>query len=418
MGSASIILKKRLSMQDLFWALLFVSLCGFSSGNLIPCRTYILFFLGLFALVKRKKRNDCGSYPLKLFVAFVIITFVHHYLIIKKIDDNLLICLQQFLAAWGFFLYMGQKANYAIFKVMVALCSFSLLCFGIVVITGYAPHVDFLNAAGVNYRGIFLWNSRLDEIYMRRNCGPFWEPGAFAGYIIMTFLLYFNNLKQLWSQEKRSCCILGLTLVTTFSSQGYLAFFALAVIKILLTTNKRNVMLVCFCLLFACVAGPALFLKVQFLGDKLNKQIGLAKDYTDVLSIESSTRFTTMMIDLDNIATSPFFGRTGETFYLYQNFPAVIKIVERKGYYGTGTGMTGFIASHGIVLWLIWVLLSYRSLRNTYQKKRDAVMVLSTLILLGQGEQYLSRIFYLSIPFWYLMVNVNYGNVKSQNASL
>jgi len=410
MENASYILKKKLSIQDLFFSLLFVSLCGFSSGNLIPGRTYILFYLGLFVLVKRIKRVDHGFYPLKLFIAFLIIAFAHHYLIIRKIDSNLLICLQQFLAAWGFFLYMGQRANYAIFKVMVALSFFSLLCYGIVVIAGHAPHVDFLNAAGSNYRGVFLWNSRLDEIYMRRNCGPFWEPGAFAGYIIMTFLLYFRELKLLWVQEKISCCILGLALITTFSSQGYLAFFALAIIKIFLTTNKKNVSLICVCLMFACVVISVLFFNVQFLGKKLNKQIELSKNYTDVVSVESSTRFTTMMIDFDNIATSPFFGRTGETAYLYQNFPAVMKIVERKGYYGTGTGMTGFIASHGIVLWLVWVMLSYRSLRYKYQRKKDAVMILLALILLGQGEQYLSRIFYLSIPFWYLANNVIYKN--------
>lgn len=402
MQDSSLILKKKLSKLDLIFALLFVSLCGFTSGSLIPGKTYVLFFLGIFALIKRKEQGNRSLYPLKIFIVFIVVVFVHHYLIIKKIDDSLLICLQQFLAAWGFFLYMGPKARYAIFKIMVMLSTISLFCFGIVLVTGRAPHIEFLNTAGGMYKGIFLWNSRLNEIRMLRNCGPFWEPGAFAGYILMTFLLYFSHLKQLWRQEKRSCYVLGLALITTFSSQGYLALFAFGIIKILMTTNKKNVVLICACLFFVCVVGSVLFFKVQFLGDKLKEQIELSKDYTDVISIESSNRFTTAMIDLDNIASAPLFGRTGDVFYLYDRFPLIIKIIERKGHYGSGSGMTCFIASHGIILWLVWLLLSYRSLRDLYRGKKEAGLVLATLVFLGEGEQYLNWIFYLSIPFWLL----------------
>lgn len=53
-----------------------------------------------------------------------------------------------------------------------------------------------------------------------RNAGPFWEPGAFQGYLFLAilFILNENNLRK----YKKSLVVLMATVITTMSTTGYI----------------------------------------------------------------------------------------------------------------------------------------------------------------------------------------------------
>ena len=57
-----------------------------------------------------------------------------------------------------------------------------------------------------------------------RNSGPFWEPGAFAIFIIIALIFNLINDKTLWSKKN---IVLSITLLTTLSTTGFIAFFVL-----------------------------------------------------------------------------------------------------------------------------------------------------------------------------------------------
>ena len=61
-----------------------------------------------------------------------------------------------------------------------------------------------------------------------RNSGPFWEPGAFQGYIniaILSIIFYKNDIKYL----KCKILILIITLITTQSTTGYIVFLIIII---------------------------------------------------------------------------------------------------------------------------------------------------------------------------------------------
>ncbi|MDK0943041.1 O-antigen ligase family protein [Clostridium perfringens] len=61
-----------------------------------------------------------------------------------------------------------------------------------------------------------------------RNSGPFWEPGAFQGYIniaILAIIFYKNDIKNL----KYKILILITTLITTQSTTGYIVFLIIII---------------------------------------------------------------------------------------------------------------------------------------------------------------------------------------------
>lgn len=71
--------------------------------------------------------------------------------------------------------------------------------------------------------GIHTYMLRPED--MHRNAGIFWEPGAFAGYIILALLLLAAlrpSLTRRW--HLAALCVLSLALISTFSTTGYIAY--------------------------------------------------------------------------------------------------------------------------------------------------------------------------------------------------
>jgi len=84
--------------------------------------------------------------------------------------------------------------------------------------------IQFLNISQQNLPTVIVYN--LYRVHEIRNTGPFWEPGAFAGYLILAFM--FNEFIASQKQNKVRIILL-ITILTTLSTTGYLAlsvFFA------------------------------------------------------------------------------------------------------------------------------------------------------------------------------------------------
>lgn len=71
------------------------------------------------------------------------------------------------------------------------------------VVANYIPDISAFSQ-GKPYKSIFVYCIRSSEILRLRNCGPFWEPGAFAGYVILVGVLYFKDLKVLWNTQRKN----------------------------------------------------------------------------------------------------------------------------------------------------------------------------------------------------------------------
>ena len=346
---------------------LFIVNCGFSSANLIPFKNYLIILMGGFLLLRKGGHHLDGVKILIVIIISCLTIKVYH---------------------------RGAPTQFL---------NIFILSFGIFFLTGYAIDIPFLDENNT-YKGFFLYAIRTNEIERIRNCGPFWEPGAYAGYIILTFLLFYEDLSTLYSKYKNECRILIIALITTFSTQGYAIAF-IFIITLLIRRISRIILIKTFVKASVVVIVMLLVASsVPFLRDKIVEQYTLSTSWKDEKSLLSANRFSTTMLDLYNISKSPFWGNSENKQRLYGEFSTITYMISGKGsgVYASGSGTTMFIAQYGLILFVIYFYTCYKSLRKYFREKRSTIFVIIILLALGQCEIYLYKIMYISLPYLFL----------------
>lgn len=392
---------------EYFIVFLFVVMCGFTSGNLIPAKSYLLSFMCVLYLYKKRNKQSIKKL-LILICAYMLIG------IIQWIEyDNISIrCFREIplLMISGFYVMdkLGERFKYAYMDIMYVIACVSLFFYVIMIATGYVPSLSFLDKP--SYKSIFIYNIRANEIINRRNCGPFWEPGAFAGYLLMVGLMFFNQLDILWREHKKKCIILLLALFSTLSSQGYLALGLLIFLYYLRSHFNLKTILAIFGL---GIIAYFSYIQFDFLREKVNDQLELAADWESNESLQSANRFSTTLLDIYYIEKSPIIGNTDNLQIRYSDHPFVLNVIDDKGGYGSGSGTSSIIATYGIPLFLLWLYLTFMAYKKSFSFK-ESVLVLLFIIILGSAEAYNNYILYLSFPFLILdSTKKDYINLKS-----
>lgn len=379
---------------------LFIVNCGFSSANLIPFKNYLIILMGGFLLLRKGGHHLDGVKILIVIIISCLTIKVYHR---GAPTQFLNIFILNSIAGFIAFSALRDKFRYAFFKIMYILALISLFGFGIFFLTGYAIDIPFLDENNT-YKGFFLYAIRTNEIERIRNCGPFWEPGAYAGYIILTFLLFYEDLSTLYSKYKNECRILIIALITTFSTQGYAIAF-IFIITLLIRRISRIILIKTFVKASVVVIVMLLVASsVPFLRDKIVEQYTLSTSWKDEKSLLSANRFSTTMLDLYNISKSPFWGNSENKQRLYGEFSTITYMISGKGsgVYASGSGTTMFIAQYGLILFVIYFYTCYKSLRKYFREKRSTIFVIIILLALGQCEIYLYKIMYISLPYLFL----------------
>jgi O-antigen ligase len=248
----------------------------------------------------------------------------------------------------------------------------------------------------------------LDPQQMHRNSGIFWEPGAFAGYIIVA-LLMLAVLRTSISRKQHlaALCILTLALISTFSTTGYVAFpIALLLNYDWRGVNRERTASVAFGI---CILAPLILLSsyysfsgLDFLGVKIREQITAVERHEPGYHIN---RIGTLEYDWKYVSRRPFtgWGLHNKTRYALTPWAAD---------YAFGNGMADFIVKFGLIgfgtflLWIAW------GANHISGKSRGYVLgfVASILVLL-QGEPFLNFPFFLGLMF------MGHASVRGQRLS-
>lgn len=130
--------------------------------------------------------------------------------------------------------YLGfEDFACAYVNVMVAICVISLPCVAIANLnpslarTFVQPGYDWTVAYG--YSPFYTWG--INGTINYRNSGPFWEPGAFQGFILLALLLALKFKSGDVRGIRAKIIVLFVTLLTTQSTTGYLLMVFLAVME-------------------------------------------------------------------------------------------------------------------------------------------------------------------------------------------
>jgi hypothetical protein len=236
----------------------------------------------------------------------------------------------------------------------------------------------------------------LDPQQMHRNSGIFWEPGVFAGYIIVALLMLAVARPSLTrNQHRAALCILTFTLISTFSTTGFIAY----PIALLLNIDWREVnrerpsraALSIFVIApLIILSSVYAFNEFDFLGVKINKQITAVQRHEPAFHIN---RIGTLEYDWQYVSKRPVtgWGLNNKTRFALTPWAADD---------GFGNGMSDFIVKFGVIGFGTFLLGVGRGASHISGKSRGYVLgfVASILVVL-QGEPFLSFPFFLGLMF-------------------
>ena len=247
---------------------------------------------------------------------------------------------------------------------------------------------------GVNQFHIGIFNLRKEYDGSIRNMGMFWEPGAFSGYLILAlfFLVRFGKSGDVLSKHS---LVLAVTLLSTQSTTGYIAFMMLAVSLMYNAGIVKDKLL--NLLIFPTIIGAlvgisyATTTQVSFLGEKINSQFKSAAMRDDPSRIN---RFGNFLYDLEWIEKRPVFGWSANPATRLSIDREVRDLVAVQG-----NGLTGFAVRFGLIGLLSFIgFLAYATKRVTGSTAASFFSVVIICILLN-GEQFLGFPIFLSLMF-------------------
>lgn len=360
--------------------------------------SFLYLFMVVFELVIYGNRigKEAWNKVLWWVVMFVVI-FLGQLITLKII--GYLACINYiFKVITAFFAVFILKDKFAptYFNTMVWLSKIALILWGLNVLGLYLPAV--MHFSNKTESLIFYTqpssNRFIGSMGVLRNFGMFWEPGAYAGYLLITFFLFINRLDYLWLNYRKSCIVLIVALLTTFSTTGYL-IFAVLVLFFLNDRIKKKVVL--WGISAIVLAGMFyVFNTIDFLGNKI------LYEYENASSMNQyDIRFGRMgafVFDMQYIRMHPIFGNglLKET-----RFSQHIAFADNLNAFSNG--FSGEIAYFGIPFMLIYLIAVFR---NPSLKQKWRLMIL--ILLLLQSEYYMNYPIYFIFPF------VLFFNTKNQ----
>lgn len=198
--------------------------------------TYIVFFATLVVLMLfERKTFSINKKAFYLLASVMVVAFgqvLANYSFVNSAYINTMI-----ISYFPFLLcYMSSKLiDKEVFmvkyvNVISVIAIISLVCFGIaslypMIAWGISRPVTFNNHIyNMSMFYTWGWNSHI----FARNSGPFWEPGAFQGFLILGLLFILHVNKEM-SFKRIKLVLLGITIITTNSTTGYILLLLIVV---------------------------------------------------------------------------------------------------------------------------------------------------------------------------------------------
>ncbi len=381
---------------------LLLSLSGINFFNASDNFLLLVFFLNVGIFIYRKEKVDNGFLGFFLFFIFLSLAQVIWFSDgnIKSLIGFLVRILIAYLVIKNSASFLNTFLRLLFFLTVVSLFFYLFfLLFPSIEETLFVNKHIWDNPATHEYKkSLIIYNIFREPLFgiealglfgLPRNSGPFWEPGAFGGYL--TIGVAFELI--LFRRFSRRMLVFLLALVTTFSTAGYLAvsvFFLLYFI--FLETNKKRKILI-----FPVLVAISIFLlfNVEFMATKMAAQIkGFEEGQIYDTQSDDDTRLGSTILDWKDFQRSPIFGTgpSDETRY-----------GKKEALFMRTNGLTDLVVRIGLLGFLFICIIYFRSLKNYFQKieiskpKACAVILLFITFLISTSETYFNMPFFWSL---------------------
>lgn len=362
---------------DITFLVLFLGLAGFVFlyRKLRFDRFFIFFFL-FYLLVMVAQMVKFNYLPLTTYLG-VLIRIFFAYLVVRILGRNFTkyyVDILYVLSIIGFFIYIPQLI---------------VPGFGRFLATSISPLLrNPLYSGDIWYAPdiiLYVFNSGVGTF---RNCGAFWEPGAYAGFLIIAMIFHFLENRTI--SDKKSI-VLMLALLSTMSTTGLLAlgFF------LVMFLGNRVAPLYKLILIPSILAAIVIaFTTLDFLGDKITSQL-------DVASTHHNTRFKSAVLDLQDFSKNPVLGLGRDPKTRHKGITNPI-LTHRTN------GITNYLVTYGIFIFLFYfgsIYYAFRKLciKNDYHPIY-ALYGLILILIVGFSEVFFSLPFFYGLAMLHIVI--------------
>lgn len=338
---------------------------------------FIVFFL-VYIVVMVAQMVKFNYLPYTTYIGVTIRIFLAYFTvrILGKNFTNYYVDIIYVLSIAGFFIYIPQLIIPGLERAFVSSISPLLrnpLYTGDIY---YAPDIIF-----------YVFNSGVGNF---RNCGPFWEPGAYAGFLVIAIIFHYMESKTI--TDKKSI-VLILALLSTFSTTGLLAlmFFLVMFLGPKVAPIYKLILIPT---IFAAIIIS--FTTMDFLGDKIVSQL-------DVASTHHNTRFKSAVLDWRDFAENPILGLGRDSHTRYKGVTNRI-LTHRTN------GITNYLVTYGIFVFLFYFGCIYYAFYKLCLKQgyapRYALYGLVLIFITGFSEVYFSLPFFYGLAMLHMVIEV------------
>lgn len=226
-----------------------------------------------------------------------------------------------------------------------------------------------------------------------RNSGMFWEPGAFAGYLLIA--LFFVVIMKSVSLKKWQVFLLIVALLSTQSTTGFIVGIVLLIYWLydrdLFKGVIVRVLVFPVAAVFLIVIANFAFSEISFLGKKIEGQI-------ENVSVgghrNEINRFGNLIYDINFIEQRPLigWGATPQTRYFFD--PELEELIS-----GQGNGLTGFTVKFGLIGILVYFFYLFRGVQRMTNSLLAGGITVCLVSMLLMGEQFLNFPIFLALAF-------------------
>ncbi|MGA0557727.1 hypothetical protein ACO2Q8_13815 [Larkinella sp. VNQ87] len=178
---------------------------------------------------------------------------------------------------------------------------------------------------------------------VKRNSGPFWEPGAFG--VMLNLAIALNTIRRKSLINKQNVWMM-LALATTLSTAGYVTLFIIAIGYLLTNRAISDKTKLAYLLLLVPAAG-IFYSRAAFMEEKIQQNISLTRE-------DNTSRFGSAYLDLIDLGRSPFigFGRLAENRFGQAAVSQDLSIHRNNG-------VTSLLITYGVPAALLYFTLLF-----------------------------------------------------------
>jgi len=281
---------------------------------------------------------------------------------------------------------LNDRFPYLLFKIVAGLSVVSLI--GFLAINLFGLNLPFIQTY-LSTRSYLIYFTIPNDLL--RNCGMFWEPGAFAGVLTLCLVINLKYLNYYWVKYKFLLISIIVALISTRSTSGYLVGFVILIFNFY---KPKDYVLTIVFIGVICSAGFFVYSTNDFLKEKIEVQLEGSSEQKK--GEFSNTRFGSFIFDWHYIEKHPFVGNGFDLKTRYADHKYLF-IGEKSDVIGSGNAFSNLLASMGIFFVFGYFFLLWKQIISVGKLFQMVFIVVVFLNL--QSEQWFNYPLYLGLPF-------------------